>query len=108
MAEWVPLGKVLAISATKSSTSHVANHDALSYRSSNAIEVPKRVAGVITRYRRRVGHRSFIFQLWLFAWTIFYIIWVVSLLASLSSHAPAPPPAQLDSNPPPSRSLSKI
>jgi hypothetical protein len=49
-------------------------------------------AGLIARYRRRVGHRSFIFQIWLGVWTIFYLVWIISLTAFGASHTPPAPP----------------
>ncbi|MGD0770813.1 MAG: DUF4339 domain-containing protein [Tepidisphaeraceae bacterium] len=51
-----------------------------------------RKGGRIARYRRRVGHRSFIFQIWLAAWTASYLLWLVCIPLSGASHAPGPIP----------------
>jgi GYF domain 2 len=100
LAEWVPINKILTVSASKSPVGLAEKHETLSYQSPIAAE-PRKSIGFISRYRRRVGHRSFIFQLWLLAWTFFYVGWIVSLWASASSHASSPPPGMPPFNPAP-------
>lgn len=41
----------------------------------------------VRKYRRAVGLRSFIFQIWLIGWTIGYVLWVVAMIASGAAHA---------------------
>jgi hypothetical protein len=102
MAEWVPISRIVPMPAAKSSAASAATPNTVPYASPATNEPKKPGEGFITRYRRRVGHRSFIFQVWLSAWTVFYVIWMVSLWASASSHAPALPPGMAPFNPAPS------
>jgi hypothetical protein len=65
--------------------------EVIQYKSYATLSQDKRMEAV-TRYRNRVGHRSFIFQIWLLLWTVFYIVWIASLFLSAGSHS-APTPA---------------
>ena len=99
MAEWVPISRIVPTPAARSSAAFAAGPNTVPYASPATNEPKKPGEGFIARYRRRVGHRSFIFQVWLTAWTLFYVIWMVSLWASASSHAPTLPPGMAPFNP---------
>lgn len=92
MTEWVPISRILAMPAKRPAAAIVASPNTVPNALPATTEPKKTGAGFIARYYRRVGHRSFIFQVWLSAWTLFYVIWMVSLWASASSHAPNLPP----------------
>jgi hypothetical protein len=73
MSGWAPIGQVLGPSLLADSS------------------VRRKPSGIIARYRHSVGRRSFIFQLWLLAWTIFYVVWFTSVWGSALSHLRTPP-----------------
>jgi hypothetical protein len=70
---WKPVESVVPSTASKTP---------IDYATPN----PRRTSGRIARYRRRVGHRSFVFQIWLLAWTISYVLCIASFLVSGASH----------------------
>ena len=66
----------------------------------------------LAAYRFRIGHRCFIFQIWLIVWTIALGVWLaaVNLMAARELANVAPPPAPIfpgaPASPPPSSTFS--